>query len=88
MSRGSDETLSSPRSPEGNQLATLGYKNMASLIQDGKQCDQIGLIIELWATFQSMWQQLFCPNHPHFCNFCEGVKMFQYSSETIFRQLL
>ena len=26
------------------------------------QCDQIGRFIALWATFQSMWQQLFCPN--------------------------
>ena len=30
------------------------------------QCDQIGRFIELWVTFQSMWQQLFCPNCPHF----------------------
>ena len=29
------------------------------------QCDQIGLFITLWATFQSPWQQLFCPNCQH-----------------------
>ena len=29
------------------------------------QCDQIGLIIALWATFLSQWQQLFCPNCTH-----------------------
>ena len=29
------------------------------------QCDQIGRFIGLWATFQSLWQQLVCPNHPH-----------------------
>ena len=30
-----------------------------------RQCDQIGQLIELWATLQSLWQQLFCSNHPH-----------------------
>ena len=29
------------------------------------QCDQIGRFITLWATFQSQWQQLFCPNCQH-----------------------
>ena len=29
------------------------------------QCDQIGQFIGLWATFQSLWQQLVCPNLPH-----------------------
>ena len=28
------------------------------------QSDQIGRFIALWATFQSMWQQLFFPNCP------------------------
>ena len=27
-----------------------------------QQCDQIGRYIALWATFRSLWQQLFCPN--------------------------
>ena len=41
------------------------------------QCDQIGRFIALWATFQSLWQQLFCPNHPHFYTiFCKGFKNF------------
>ena len=31
-----------------------------------EQCDQIGRFIALWATFQSLLQQLFCPNRPHF----------------------
>ena len=26
------------------------------------QCGQIGRFSTLWATFQSRWQQLFCPN--------------------------
>ena len=30
------------------------------------QCDQIGQFKELWTIFQSLWQQLFCPNQPHF----------------------
>ena len=29
------------------------------------QCDQIGRFIGLWATFQSLWQQLICPNLSH-----------------------
>ena len=27
-------------------------------------CDQIGQFIGLWATFQSLWQQLICPDLP------------------------
>ena len=30
-----------------------------------EQCDQIGRFIGLWATFQSLWQQLICPILPH-----------------------
>ena len=30
-----------------------------------RQCDQIGRFIGLWAPFQSLWQQLICPNLPH-----------------------
>ena len=40
------------------------------------QCDQIGQFIGLKATFQSLWQQLICPNLLHF------------SSEINFGQLL
>ena len=29
------------------------------------QYDQIGRFIVLWTTFQSLWQQLVCPNRPH-----------------------
>ena len=29
------------------------------------QCDQIGRFDGLWATFQSLWQQLSCPNLLH-----------------------
>ena len=30
--------------------------------QASHKCDQIGRFIGLWATFQSLWQQLICPN--------------------------
>ena len=30
------------------------------------QCDQFGRFIALWATFQSLWQQIFCQNCSHF----------------------
>ena len=30
--------------------------------EDPDQCDQIGQFIGLWAFFQSLWQQLICPN--------------------------
>ena len=30
------------------------------------QCNQIGRFIARWTTFQSLWQQLFCQNCPHF----------------------
>ena len=29
------------------------------------QCDQIGQFNGLWATFQSLWQHLICPNLLH-----------------------
>ena len=35
----------------------------SSLARD--QCDQIGRFIVLWATFQSLWRQLICPNLLH-----------------------
>ena len=30
-----------------------------------QQCDQIGRLIGLWATFLSLWLQLVCPNLSH-----------------------
>ena len=30
-----------------------------------EQCDQIGHFMGLWATFQSLWQQLICANLTH-----------------------
>ena len=54
-----------------------------------KQCDQIGQFIGLWATFQSLWQQFNLPESPTFLgNLCKGEKIFYFSSEIIFGQLL
>ena len=54
-----------------------------------RQCDQIGQFIGLWANFQSLWQQLICPNLlPFLGNFCKGVNIIHFSSEIIFGQLL
>ena len=53
------------------------------------QCDQIRRFIGLWATFQSLWQQLICPILLHSYEFfCKGVEIFIFSSEIIFGQLL
>ena len=40
-------------------------------------------IFALWATFQSMWQQLYCPNLRHSQ---AGVKIFHFSVGFIFGQ--
>ena len=32
----------------------------------------------IYCTFQSLWQQLFCPNHPYFRQFCKGVNIFHF----------
>ena len=43
------------------------------------QCDQIEQFIALWATFQSRWQQLFCPNRPHcLAIFVKVSKLFSF----------
>ena len=53
------------------------------------QCDQIGRFIRLWATFQRLCATINLPKSPTFLsNFCNGVKIFNYSSEIIFGQLL
>ena len=52
----------------------------------GKQCDQIGRFFTLWVAFPNLKQQLFCPNHQHFRQFFEGVKIFNFSNEIIFVQ--
>ena len=45
-------------------------------------CDQIGQFVLLWATFQSQWQQLFCPNHPRFLAiFVKTSKSFMFPME-------
>ena len=47
-------------------ISLLLFNNFyAKLMSKLSQCDQIGPFIGLWATFQSLWQQLICPNLPH-----------------------
>ena len=41
-------------------------------------------LIGLWATFQSLWQQLVCPIYHILRQFLKGVKIFNFSSEIIF----
>ena len=56
-------------------LKKIGHRNQCHLLKveehillkktrhvTCKQCDQIGRYFPLWATFQSLWQQLFYPN--------------------------
>ena len=42
------------------------------------KCDQIGRFIGLWVTFQSLWQQLFCPNHTHFRQLLQRCQNFSF----------
>ena len=59
------------------------------LVLTNQQCDQIGRFIILWVTFQSTGQQLFCPIRQHILgNFCKIVKIFHFSREILFGQLL
>ena len=38
-----------------------------------KKCDQNGRFITLWVTFQSLWQQLFCPKGLHIFGIFENL---------------
>ena len=62
------------------------YYYCASPSSTNKQCDQIGQFIELWATFQSLCQQLFCLYFKAI--FVTVSKSFIFSSEIIIGQLL
>ena len=48
------------------RMLDFGNRNNKKMFQPSNQCDQIGRFIALWATFQSLLQQLFCRNRPHF----------------------
>ena len=44
----------------------ISFRNLKSTFKHNYgQCDQIGRYIGLWVTFQSLWQQLACPNILH-----------------------
>ena len=50
---------------------------------------RLGDFFILWATFQSPGQQLFCPNHQCILGkFCKGVKIFNFTREILFGQLI
>ena len=53
------------RLSEYYRKSLIGKAAMLRCEQDWNQCDKIGRFIGLWATFQSLRQQLFCPNLPH-----------------------
>ena len=54
-------------------LSTSNWFTIGSLIigmvKGQNQCDQIGRFIALWATFLSLWQQLFWPSCPYIRQF-------------------
>ena len=51
-----------------------------------RQCDQIGRFISLWATFKASYY--FAQIALILGNFCKGVKIFHFSSEISFGQIL
>ena len=53
-----------------------------------EQCDQIRRLIGLWATFIASGSNYFAQIAYILGNFCKGVKIFDFSSEIIFGQLL
>ena len=67
-----------------------GYRTKKSTwTETSDQYNQIGQFIAPWATFQSMWQQLFHPSCPHFWAIFEKLsKSFIFLAEIIFGQLL
>ena len=55
--------------PIASRYLRMGSNRFSCLLHryiSNGQCDQIGRFIALWATFQSLRQQLFFPNCPHF----------------------
>ena len=46
-----------------DETGSLSFVHLRNAVSG--QCDQIGRFIGLWATFQSIWQQLICPNIPY-----------------------
>ena len=65
-----DDLSAFSKSDDSLTSNNIGHKLLQMMVTlfhlPHKQCDQIGRFIALWATFQSLWQQLFCPNRPHF----------------------
>ena len=57
--------LSQKTTPRPEIASSNSSKDSHSSRSHGEQCDPIGRFIGLWATFQSLLQQLICPNTPH-----------------------
>ena len=77
------------RAASTTSTTCLCTANLLLRVNSLNQCDQIGRFIALWAIFQSLWQQLILSKSPTFLgNFCKGVKIYHFSSEIIFGQLL
>ena len=58
------------------------------MIESCEQCAQIGQFIGLWATFKPL-ATINLPKSPSLLgNFCKSVKIYHFSSEIIFGQLL
>ena len=56
---------------------------------DGEQCDQIGQFIGIWASFLKPLATINLPtSHTFLDNFGEGVKIYHFSREIIFGQVL
>ena len=72
----------------GNSTASLA--SMISLPGKlARLANSVTRFIALWETFQSLWQELLFPNCPHFKSIiCKGGKIFHFSSEILFGQLL
>ena len=59
---------------------TIGRQSLHS-----SSVTRLGDLLDFGQILQSLWQQLFCLNHPHFKAIFKGVKIFHFSSEIIFR---
>ena len=77
-------SLSLPLSLSHTLIGNLSLVHSLNLSVSSYQCDQIGRFIILSATFQSPWQQLFCPNCQHILgNFCKGDKIFYFTRKIL-----
>ena len=60
----------------------MGFEGLSGWL--GNQCVQIGQFIAISATFQSLRQQLFCPNCPFFSQFLERCQNMSFGYQNHF----